>query len=275
VGKKKTPWYPRYMADYQMDPKVKSLNMTEHGAYTLLMDNYYFHGRLTSNREQLHSMCNAHAQHEHQALDRVIDLFFQDRDGDLIQKRVEEELAEMGKIKERRKNAAKIRWDNASAEQVQSTWNANTTQHSRTQEPRTPPEGGFHALPESKEPPSEANNIRYPTSSKPTETRERRLSAIEILRYLNKTAGKGFQEVDANLEPIMARLKEGANPVQCKSVIVAQWHKWAADEKMHEFLRPETLFRKSKFWGYLGNITSTSLASESPPEIDSNGKGKP
>lgn len=129
--------------------------------------------------------------------------------------------------------------------------------------PPSPPSGGSHVSPD-----------KDTTTENTSNTRELRFHAKQILAYLNRTAGKGFHEVESNLEPIVARLKEGATPTQCKSVIVDRWQAWSTDEDMHEYLRPETLFRRSKFWSYLGNITSgASSGPESQRGVESTREG--
>jgi hypothetical protein len=54
----------------------------------------------------------------------------------------------------------------------------------------------------------------------------------------------------------VARLKSktGVSVEDCKAVIDAQVSEWAGDPKMRKFLRPETLFNRTKFAGYLGAL---------------------
>lgn len=81
---------------------------------------------------------------------------------------------------------------------------------------------------------------------------EHRQCAIEILDYLNETAGRSFQHTDTNLGFIIARLKAGATPDQCRAVIDQQVAAWAGDPKMAPYLRPQTLFNREKFDAYTG-----------------------
>jgi uncharacterized phage protein (TIGR02220 family) len=86
-------------------------------------------------------------------------------------------------------------------------------------------------------------------SGKPDESRDQ---AKEILLYLNSKAGKEFRPVDANLDMIVARIKEGASLEDCKTVVDAKVAQWGDDDKMAEYLRPGTLFNRTKFAQYIG-----------------------
>lgn len=77
--------------------------------------------------------------------------------------------------------------------------------------------------------------------------------AVSILEFLNKKTGKNFQPLPANLELIKARLEE-ASADDIRSVIAVKCRQWSADEKMSIYLRPETLFGRTKFAQYLGEL---------------------
>lgn len=77
----------------------------------------------------------------------------------------------------------------------------------------------------------------------------------EVLTFLNEKTHKQFRAVDATLAPIQARLKSGIDVQTCRTLIMRKVHDWLADEKMTKFLRPETLFNKTKFEGYLAEVT--------------------
>lgn len=77
--------------------------------------------------------------------------------------------------------------------------------------------------------------------------------AISVLRHLNEKAGKSYREVDSNLNTIMVRMGEkGVTKEGCFQMIDRQAQMWKGGE-MEEYLRPETLFRASKFGGYYDN----------------------
>ena len=80
-----------------------------------------------------------------------------------------------------------------------------------------------------------------------------RLDAKAVLDYLNELSGKRFAPVDANLSLISSRLKEGATIQMCKDVVFLKVADWNGTD-MANYLRPATLFNKSKFWQYHGEI---------------------
>lgn len=101
--------------------------------------------------------------------------------------------------------------------------------------------------------------IRSTTKAIPTKDRD---SAIRILAALNRAANRVFRPVDANLRPIMARLASGVTEHDCMLVINHQSKLWMSkrtgDFDGARYLRPETLFRASKFEAYLADATAKS-----------------
>jgi uncharacterized phage protein (TIGR02220 family) len=79
----------------------------------------------------------------------------------------------------------------------------------------------------------------------------RKAVAKDILEFLNEKTGRKYRPVPANLKLIIARLKQGYTPAQCRAVIAIKRRQWQDDEKMREFLRPATLFNDTKFNQYV------------------------
>lgn len=75
-----------------------------------------------------------------------------------------------------------------------------------------------------------------------------------VIEYLNQKTGKKFQPVDANLKFIRARIAESATWETLTGVIDLKCADWLTDPKMHEYLRPATLFNAEKFNQYVGLI---------------------
>lgn len=77
-------------------------------------------------------------------------------------------------------------------------------------------------------------------------------SAIrEIVNYLNQKTGSNYRETTPKTRKLIeARLKEGFNEEDFKTVIDKKCAEWLGDEKMERYLRPETLFG-TKFESYL------------------------
>lgn len=84
--------------------------------------------------------------------------------------------------------------------------------------------------------------------------------AEDVLGYLNRLTGKGFEfrnragEVTASGDRIVARLKQGYTRAELREVVHAKCEQWKDDDKMAEFLRPATLFAKENFEQYLGEL---------------------
>lgn len=83
----------------------------------------------------------------------------------------------------------------------------------------------------------------------------------EIVDYLNEKANTSYRSSSKNTKAhIRARLKEGFTVQDFKTVIDGRIKAWAKDQRMCEYIRPDTLFG-SKFESYLnaekvGNCTS-------------------
>lgn len=101
-------WYPRYSGDYRA--KTAGLSLVQHGAYTLLLDEYYNTGKpLDANASILHRICSALAPEEQEAINFILARFFVLTDKGYTNKRAEEELARRVDISEKRKDAANSR----------------------------------------------------------------------------------------------------------------------------------------------------------------------
>lgn len=79
----------------------------------------------------------------------------------------------------------------------------------------------------------------------------------DVMAYLNLQARRNYRVSNPNGTPtagalvIAQRLKEGYTVEQCKDVIGEKSNQWMGDEKMDQYLNPQTLFRKSNFDKYL------------------------
>lgn len=78
--------------------------------------------------------------------------------------------------------------------------------------------------------------------------------ALEVLRFLNLKAGREYREVDTNLGFISARLESGVSVDDCRAIIAKKCREWKSDPKMDLYLRPATLFNKTKFEQYVGEL---------------------
>lgn len=91
----------------------------------------------------------------------------------------------------------------------------------------------------------------------------------EVVEYLNQKTGKNFKHTSkVTQRHIRARLAEGFTVSDFKQVIDKKCSDWLRDQKMKEYLRPETLFG-TKFESYLNSKTTTTK--QIGPYIDSCG----
>jgi uncharacterized phage protein (TIGR02220 family) len=78
--------------------------------------------------------------------------------------------------------------------------------------------------------------------------------------YLNEKVKRSYSPKNkSNRDLIQARYNEGRTLADFKKVIDLKVSQWLSDEKMFKFLRPETLFNRTKFESYLNEP-------EPPPE---------
>jgi uncharacterized phage protein (TIGR02220 family) len=115
-------------------------------------------------------------------------------------------------------------------------------------EPITPAAGNLSAV---NIPPDFPNEqYRKPRTPKPAGNSTD--PTAETIAYLNEKAGTSFRaNSKATKAQINARAKDGYTVEDFKAVIDFKTAEWGTDAKMMQYLCPETLFRASKFEGYL------------------------
>lgn len=106
-----------------------------------------------------------------------------------------------------------------------------------------------------------------PKKSKKAKETKADTEATEVLEYLNaKTGSKYRASTEANVKPIRARLNDNYTVEDCKRVIDSKVGQWLNNPEMNKFLRPETLFRPSKFESYINECRGKpSIRGDSPP----------
>lgn len=94
-------------------------------------------------------------------------------------------------------------------------------------------------------------------------------SILEIVEHLNQRAGKNFRHTTkATAAAIRARLREGFTVQDCKDVIDHRVAQWGMNPKMQQYLRPSTLFRPSKFEGYLDAARKSNTINQIDELVD-------
>lgn len=106
---KQWPWYPKDVGDYRAD--TNGLSMEQHGAYNLLMDEYYHTGRpLPGDFEAVARIVRAVTDGERGSLQAVLERYFDLRNGKYWHKRIDQELDKRRQLSEARQAAARGRW---------------------------------------------------------------------------------------------------------------------------------------------------------------------
>ncbi|QOP54137.1 replication protein (plasmid) [Levilactobacillus brevis] len=75
-----------------------------------------------------------------------------------------------------------------------------------------------------------------------------------VIDYLNEKTGKHFKHTNTNKGLVMARQHDGFSAEDMQKVIDHQCKLWLNTKDMAQYLRPSTLFRASKFEGYLNAV---------------------
>ena len=76
----------------------------------------------------------------------------------------------------------------------------------------------------------------------------------EVLSYFNEKTGKQYRWTAKDSQIIItARLKEKYTKEDLCKAIDNQCERWLGDEKMEQYLRPITIFARSKIEGYINN----------------------
>lgn len=101
-----------------------------------------------------------------------------------------------------------------------------------------------------------SNTYLYPTVIINTQVKQSdKEFCIEVLTYLNEKAGTDYRlkYPSSHTDKILARRKDGATMDEIKKVIDCKVDQWKGTESAI-YLRPETLFNRTKFSNYLGQI---------------------
>lgn len=93
-----------------------------------------------------------------------------------------------------------------------------------------------------------------------------------IINYLNEKTGRNFDPKNkSTVDLIRARFNEGRTVKDFITVIDKKVEDWLTDDKMNNYLRPSTLFNRTKFENYL-NESGTDKYAKYYEKEQSNGK---
>lgn len=91
--------------------------------------------------------------------------------------------------------------------------------------------------------------------------------ADTVIDYMNSVSGKKYRHIKSNRDRVLARLGEGYSVEDCKTVVKKMWDAWKNTE-MEQYFRPETLFRPTKFEGYLNRSVEKGKPRIDPSEYE-------
>lgn len=237
-------FYSHHIGDF--NNATRHLTRVERALYRDSIELYYdTELPLQSDFEMLARRVLARDDEEKAALKAVLSEFFTLESDGYHNKRCDEEIAKYhahieSKAKAGRASAAARQQNSTPVEHVLNECATNQEPITINQEPDKPLLSSSQAKPD---PVHRLNG--------------KKTMIAEIASYLNLQAQRNFRIENPNGTPtagalvIEQRLKEGYTVAQCKDVIGVKSNEWMGDEKMHQFLNPETLFRKKNFTKYL------------------------
>lgn len=245
----KAPAFQWYAADYLADEHVQMMTLEEEGIYIRLLSYCWREGSIPADPESAAKLVGKGAS---TTLTRVVQARFNQDPTNasrMVHPRLEVE-------REKQRN-----WHDKSAE------GGKISAQIRANKRLTESKGGSTTLARVVQPKvnsssssSSSSSIKNMSGSQsspdapPPQKAKEALEAEEILSHLNAKTGSRFRAQKASLGPIMARLKDGATPADCRAVIEDRCQKWGTNPKMREYLRPSTLFAPQKFAEYLGQV---------------------
>lgn len=106
----------------------------------------------------------------------------------------------------------------------------------------------------------EAHDIgtKWYTTYQQSENKKARADAIHVLMKLNELADMNFaitgSKADGNIRLVCARFTEGYTKSELFELIAFKVKEWKGT-KMERYIRPATLFQKSKINGYINELT--------------------
>jgi uncharacterized phage protein (TIGR02220 family) len=103
---------------------------------------------------------------------------------------------------------------------------------------------------------ADADVIESPKKKRKLVSKDNQKTARQIIEYFNAQAETTFVSKGSNVEYISARLEEGYTMSDFKIVIDKKVKDWKGTD-WAKYLRPITLFSKTKFENYLNGISTT------------------
>jgi uncharacterized phage protein (TIGR02220 family) len=249
--------------------KTGRLDLTEKGAYDVLLDEYYaLEAPLPDDVSELYRIANAHKKHERNAVRKVADLYFPvGPDGLRHNERADYEIARaIKRIEAAKENGAKggrprkanlpgiPPGSESGTDRVSNGFLYGNPDHNPGHNPDPNPiESSTYNKPQSL-PIGKVLKARPDSAFAESSSGSPPDSDPEQNPPKHDKAGKRFPPTESNVGIIVARRREGFTVEQLRAVIAIKVRAWGNDPEMREFLRPATLFGRSKFSQYVGEL---------------------
>lgn len=241
-------YYKFHIGDYRKD--TGHLSTLEHGIYRQLIDWYYLDEKpIPLETHSVIRRLRLGLESDYKALENVLSDFFDEEEDGYHHKRIDSEIKEYSVLRDKNQLNGKLGGRPKKTQSVISGLPYGTQD-----EPRHIP--NHKPLTINQEP----DNTLSPLQAKPDPVNRlngKSQMVAEVMAYLNLQARRNYRVSNPNGTPtagalvIAQRLKEGYTVDQCKDVIGVKSNAWMGDEKMDQYLNPQTLFRKSNFDKYL------------------------
>ena len=224
---------PFYTGDYFRD--TRHLTPLKHGVYLLLLAHCWdSRGPLPLDEQECAGIANCRSADEVDSLRYVLGKFFVRMDDGWYNRRMQLEIERAESISRARSESGK-RGYQAKAKQLPSKSQASASTPTTTTT-------------------TTSTTTKSKTLSGKPDAPALKADAKAILSFLNEKANRAYRDNDANLDFIVARMREGYTAQECKQVVAKKCREWSGDEKMAEYLRPATLFNRTKFNQYAGEL---------------------
>ena len=213
-------YYQFNIADYRKD--TQHLTPMENYIYRELMDWYYLDEQPIPRETQRVSRRLRLVSENEPQLIYVLKEFFKETENGWVHGRIERELESY------RHKAEVAKANGSKGGRPKKTQRVNSAKPKETQ-----PKANHKPITNNQEP-----------------IRKDIYTAKAAIDRLNEVTGKKFKHTDSNLSAVKARLADGYTLDDMEYVIQNKTREWLGTEN-EKYLRPETLFRPSKFDGYL------------------------
>lgn len=244
-------YYQHHIGDF--NNATRHLTRVERSIYSDMLDLYYDTEKpLTLDFDLLCRKVIARTDEERTAVQQALNEFFIKTDSGWYQERCELVIADYhantgqkaaaGRASAAKRAAKRQQAINGNPTGVEQALNERATNQEPVTNNQEPSLNTLSGKPD-------ANPLRE-------KNQEARESAKRVLNFLNEKTGRAYRPTPAIVDMIAARIKDGATETECRQIIVRKGRDWSADEKMSQYLRPKTLFSRTNFENYLGELVA-------------------